>query len=570
MKSVYNLTSSDFERKLNSETGMLCFEKGTCFIEKKDSRKCRYSFSNTQFTDNQHAAYIIKNRKDIVIDGNDSLMVFRGHMTPFIIDSSENVTIKNLTVDFDPPLVAEGTILSRTDEYIDVFVDNEKFPHFCRDNWLFFDIGDEEPSPLTTFSQIRFGRDLTVAHSSADDFTVDRAEDIDLNTVRFFPADKESIKAAEPGELFVIRHNSRLHPGFFIENCKNVILENITVHSCGGLGVLAQFSEDITCRNVCFLPNRDKGRRISCGRDDGMHITSCRGKVLIEGCSFLGLMDDPINIHGCSLRIDDVLNDGKTVRAHYMHEDAKNFSYYSRPGDTIRIIDARHMNEVENATAQSWEKESEDTILLHFTEAISIRKGDYAIENISSTCEFVCRKNRFGSCRARGLLVSTPKKVVIEGNLFESSGSGILIPGDANYWYESGECHDVTIENNVFTNHCMTSMYQYTHGMISICPIVPEPVEQMPFHKNITVKNNTFDTSDTPVLYAFSTENLTFEGNTVFANCAAENVCDRTALISLCYCNNVKIENNTLTGKYSNTYIECEHCNNVAKQIFPT
>lgn len=36
------------------------------------------------------------------------------------------------------------------------------------------------------------------------------------------------------------------------------------------------------------------------------------------------------------------------------------------------------------------------------------------------------------SCRARGILVSTPGKVLIERNYFESSGSAILIAGDAN------------------------------------------------------------------------------------------------------------------------------------------
>ena len=152
---------------------------------------------------------------------------------------------------------------------------------------------------------------------------------------------------------------------------------------------------------------------------------------------------------------------------------------------------------------------------------------------------------------------------MIEENLFESSGSTILIPGDANYWYESGECHDVLISGNIFTNHCMSSMYQYTHGMISIYPIVPEPSEKLPFHKNIRIKNNVFDTSDTPVLYAFSTEKLSFEDNTIFANPAKKNACDKEALINLSYCNDVKICGNTLVGKYSGESIECEHCNDI-------
>lgn len=564
MKSGYKLTSSDFDMKLSAGGSVVSFEKNAYFIEKKDAKRCTYSFSNTTNTDSQYAAFIIKDKKDVVIDGNGADFIFRGHLTPFVIESSENITVKNLTIDFDPPLVAEGEIISFSDEYVDVFVDGKLFPYTCRDGWLYFDIGEEEKSPLRRdFSQIRFDHDLTVAHSSGDGFVVKNVEALCENKVRLYPENKDEIKKISVGELFVLRHNARLHPGIFVENCKNITFENITVHSCGGLGILTQFCEDITYRNVNFLPNIDLGRRISCGRDDGMHITSCRGKVIVDGCSFLGLMDDPINIHGCSMRIEEIINGGKTIRARYMHEDAKNFSYFARENDVINIINSRHMNVVKSTTVKSWEKESAETILVHFKDAVSLPDGDYAIENVSATAEFICRKNRFGSCRARGLLVSTPKKVEISGNIFESSGSGILIPGDANYWYESGECHDVEISDNIFTNKCMTSMYQYTHGMISIYPIVPEPIKEMPFHKNIHIKHNVFDTSDTPVLYAFSTENLSFVGNTIFANPIRENVCDKEALINLSFCNDVEIRENSLIGKYSCNMIECENCDNV-------
>ena len=564
MKSGHKLTSADFDLKLSECDGVLSFRKDTYFIKKQDAKKCTYSFSNTSNTDSQYAAFVIKDSKDVVIDGNGAEFIFRGHLTPFVIESSENITIKNLTIDFNPPLVAEGEILSFSDEYVDISIDGKLFPYTCRDGWLYFDIGEKELSPLRhDFSQIRFDSDLTVAHSSGDGFVVKHVEELSENKVRLYPENKDEIKKISVGELFVLRHNARLHPGIFVENCKNITFENITVHSCGGLGILTQFCENITYRNVDFLPNFKIGRRISCGRDDGMHITSCRGKVVVEGCSFLGLMDDPINIHGCSMRVEEIKDGGKTIRARYMHEDAKDFSFFARENDVINIINSRHMNVVESAIVDFWEKESAETILIHFKDAVSLPDGDYAIENISATAEFICRKNRFGSCRARGLLVSTPKKVVISENLFESSGSGILIPGDANYWYESGECHDVEISNNVFTNKCMTSMYQYTHGMISIYPIVPEPIVELPFHKNIHIKNNVFDTSDTPVLYAFSTENLSFVENTVFANPVRENVCDKEALISLSFCNNVEIRDNALIGKYSGGMLEYENCDNV-------
>ena len=175
-----------------------------------------------------------------------------------------------------------------------------------------------------------------------------------------------------------------------------------------------------------------------------------------------------------------------------------------------------------------------------------------SLDNLTNTAAFVCKNNRFGSCRARGVLLSTPKPVRIIGNIFASSGAAILVAGDSNYWFESGECHDVEIADNVFTDACLTSDYQFGEGIISICPVVPEPVTEIPFHKNIRVHNNVFDTADTPVISAFSTAYLTFENNTVFRSPAAEKWHPTAqGLIRLDHCKNVTAKNNRFVGPFT-------------------
>ena len=46
----------------------------------------------------------------------------------------------------------------------------------------------------------------------------------------------------------------------------------------------------------------------------------------------------------------------------------------------------------------------------------------------------------------------TAQAEIIENNVFESSGSSILIAGDANGWYESGAVTDVLIRHNTFND----------------------------------------------------------------------------------------------------------------------
>ena len=44
-------------------------------------------------------------------------------------------------------------------------------------------------------------------------------------------------------------------------------------------------------------------KRVLSGHDDGVHVSNCRGLVTIERSRFHGLMDDPVNVHGTSVRI---------------------------------------------------------------------------------------------------------------------------------------------------------------------------------------------------------------------------------------------------------------------------
>jgi len=145
-------------------------------------------------------------------------------------------------------------------------------------------------------------------------------------------------------------------------------------------------------------------------------------------------------------------------------------------------------------------------------------------------------------------LISTPGKVIIENNIFESSGSAILIPGDANGWYESGAVKDVTIRNNIFSDPCLTSMYQFCEGIISIDPEIPKPDISKPFHRNIRIANNTFHPFDYPVLYAKSTEGLYFNNNTIIRSTRFQPFHYRKYMFSFEYCKKVEMANNSLQG----------------------
>jgi hypothetical protein len=151
--------------------------------------------------------------------------------------------------------------------------------------------------------------------------------------------------------------------------------------------------------------------------------------------------------------------------------------------------------------------------------------------------------------------MSTPGKVVIENNVFESGGSAILIAGDANYWYETGTVNDVMIRNNVFRAPCLTSMYQFCKAVISICSEIPQVNPLLPYHRNITITDNEFFLFDYPCLYAFSVENISFTNNRLIRSELFEPWHPRKEGLTFEACKKIKIEKNVLTGEVLDTTV---------------
>ena len=542
------------------------FEGGDYHFSPKIKRSLM--LSNTDVIPERKLGILLENMKNIRLTGDHAggtRLLFEGQMQAFTMLGCEDITVSGFTVDWEKPLVAEGIVTAYDADSVELFISPDAFPHRVTDGVIAFDVGNGEFYPMGIHGQMQYdGNTRTVRRANGDRFRLGRLIEEKPGSVYRFEAKNQDTAI---GNIIVIRHNDRQHAGIFTEKCRRITIDHVTVHSCGGLGCLAQFCEDLTYRRVNFTPNIAAGRKVSNGRDDGMHITCCSGTVTITECTFVGLMDDPINVHGCCVTADEWI-DRRTVRCRYMHHQACGFDYWAEAGDEIAFIERQGMTKISGAEAVSYELESHDTFILRFRDNIdpavlSLDPKTVALDNLTHTASFVCTKNRFGSCRARGILVSTPKPVLIADNLFQSSGSAILVAGDSNYWFESGECHDVEICGNIFTDTCLSSMYQFCEGMISICPVVPVPDINAPYHKNIRIHDNTFDSPDTPVLYGFSTDGLKFTDNRIFRSTAAEKWHPGGYMINLSCCRNVNISGNLVIGDFTLGTIHEENCTDI-------
>lgn len=504
-----------------SDGDTLYFGGGERHFYADKAEKDSLYLSNTTDILPKNLAIVLRDKKNIVIDGQGAMLIMHGPIQPLTLIDCQNIEIKNLRVDWLYPLTAEGRIEKVTDKGFYVKIDASQFPYLIEDKKLVF-AAEGWRSPIfsvmefTPYDQDSIAR---IAPNTGDvtswqcaTYPVSKAPKGRI----FFAADTSKYRPAV-GNYVVLRHNERAHAGVFVEKSKDIRFDNVWIHHTGGLGVLCQYTENIEFHNSGVVPNPDKGRYLS-GHDDGFHLMGCRGKIKVENCRWQGLMDDPMNIHGTSVRIVEI-KDEHTILCRFIHHQSVGMEW-GQVGNEVAFLESKTLRTIDEAKIERYEKLSTTDFLITLDKRIStnVQVGD-ALENRHWAPSYVTiRGNKFGGNRARGLLVSVSGKVIVENNDFYSSGSAILIAGDANNWYETGAVRDVTIRGNRFYN-CNTSYYQFCRAVISIFPEVAVADPKYPFHRGITIEDNTFYSpkklSEQDILYIYSAEDVVFRNNRI-------------------------------------------------------
>lgn len=527
---------------------IIVFQRGEYHFYPDNCDERNYFESNTTDINPRKCAFLFEGINNLIIKGNGSNLIFHEQMQPFTFDNCKNIVLKDVNIDWEQPLIAQAKVLKVTDDFLEIGINAKESPYRMELGKLFFDAGKNKMNEWKgTMEFDREGR--FVAANTGDSGCLGLgwqeylAENIIPGVIRLhYPF----LRKPALGNILILRHAERIHSGIFIQESKNITIENVNLYHATGLGILAQFSEDLTFNGYRAIPNLKKNRYFG-GGDDGLQISNCKGLITVKNCEFSGLMDDPINVHGTSVRIEEIISD-QQLKCKFVHHQSEGLNW-GHPGDKISFIENSLMNSIAIGEIKDFKPIDKENFILTFKEAIpkGLEVKD-ALENLTWSPDLHITDTHFKSCRARSLLVSTPGKVVIENNIFESSGSAILIAGDANGWFESGAVTDVLIKNNIFTELCNSSSYQFCEGIISIFPIIPVLNKNTPqFHKNIKIIGNEFHPFDYPVLFARSVDGISFENNTVSRSERFEPYHNRKYTFSFEASKNISILNNTFT-----------------------
>ena len=469
-------------------------------------------------------------KKGITVDGEGATLVFSGATLPIVIDESESICLKNLSIDYAMPMYAQAEIVEATDTRTVLRFDREQF--FCRvdedGNWCFFSPNDGWEHHKTRPLALQFDQGVPSSYSrpyfpftgaSGDHgflgkmFLEVELSDMGDGLIAMNGDFKGFGTNHKVGSSLVMTYAGREFPGIFVNNSSDISLENITLFQTISMGLIAQMTENIRLHKVVAEPRRDLGRMLSTGADS-THFVNCRGKIELSHCRFTNMMDDACNVHGNYHLYLERKSENILLLGFGHHQQKGTLTY--KKGDTVHLIDSETNELIAEAQVLKASLVGIDNIELTLDKAVPAPTNEHWVtENISTAPDVHIHHTEAGFNRPRGFLLSTRGKALVEKCKLFNMMQGIQLSGELCNWYESGAALDVTIRDNDFANSA------YAGGVaIYSCPLL-RATEKNPdiiYSGRLLVEGNRFEQADKRIMTVAHARDVIFRNNTFKKN----------------------------------------------------
>jgi Right handed beta helix region len=457
------------------------------------------------------------------VDGDGKTTILHdGRMVQIWNNHSENITFTGLVFDLKRPTVSEFRVIEtgpanaviQIAEGSDYAIENGKF------HWR----GDWGPGAFCQKLDIKEGRCLrfpTPRGWDAKGQIEASARDLGGRKVRLDYPDGES--GLEPGHQYHFRNIKRDSVGVHNSRSKDIVFRDCDFYALTGMGLVSQFTENLTFQRVNVAPPRGSIRTCPAWADI-FQFSNCKGQILVDSCRLSGMQDDAINCHGTYMSIIERTAENQLL-VRFMHPQTYGFATFV-PGDEAAVICGPKMREYAGNPRRkvtALERKSDRDWILTFDGAVPHFGKNDVIDNMTWHPDITVRNNHFSVAPVSGFLLTTSGKAIVENNIFHRCrGFAISMSADSLKWFESTPVRDVLIRGNTFIG-CN----------VMVNPALESANPDEPIHENIRIIDNDFDRAG---VNAMGARNLTITGNRS-AGAALPIRIDPS-------CTGVKIENN--------------------------
>lgn len=465
----------------------------------------KYLFISNNDEGLKRIIFLIEDMEDFEIDGQGAKLVFHGFVAPFLISRSKNIRLHHLSIDWSRTFHSEGKILSTGKDSMDLSI-SPAFPYRITNDLLVFH--DERNTVYPYGGLLEFDPQKRETAFMADDYWTNadvRAAAIAPGHVRIY---RKGIKGTK-GNIMVFGAGGRQSPAITITDSKDIKVDSMTIFHCGGMGVIAQRSGNITLQHLQVTPA--KGRMIS-ATADATHFANCYGAISIRDCLFENQLDDAANIHGIYVQVTKRLSPAEILVA-LKHPQQMGFDFI-RPGMMMELVHSNSLMRYGTAEVQQVERLNKTYTRLRFSAPLPAEltekdviagMGDTPTVDISHC---IMRGNR-----ARGILLGSRGRIRVMNNVFHNAGAAILFEGDAEHWFERSGVKNVTIAGNVFDN-CNYGVWG--NAVIQVgSGIDRQSRKTSRYNNNILIEKNIFKMFSPRLINAYSVDGLVFRDNII-------------------------------------------------------
>ncbi len=405
-------------------------------------------------TDSQNSAQplvLAKGLQNVTVEGNQAELIGHGYHPGLTFENCPRLTVRNLTVDWEPGTRTAGRVIEAGPGTFDLAVADGYQAEAGRPVRAIWEWDGQNRTPLYTQKFVdsyrlnQKGGPLTqLIAPGRIRITLDPATKVEL-------PGRGRERVPQVGAEVIVFHLNRGGPALRIDQSPDATVEDVKIHTTIGMAFAAIMCHNITVRRMHIGIRPGSGEWLS-ARADGIHFNSCRGQVVVEDCTVENNGDDGLAIHGMYGQVTQRLGERELVVAQ------------GRPGQLMPVLepDLRPGDRVEfgwgenplqpGATNQVERMERrDDGCHVWFQAALppEVTVGA-VVNNVETEPAFQMRRCVVRHSVSIGARLKTRRGVVEDCVFDHCYAYGLTLCCDADKWWESGPCYDMVIQRNQF------------------------------------------------------------------------------------------------------------------------
>jgi hypothetical protein len=475
----------------------------------------------------------LKQLSGFELNGNGAQLINTTRGRTLLISSSSNVTIRDLTIDYDPLPFTQGTITGFDRAALQIMVKVD--PGYPDDPAFLATITDG-------FFKVMDRRTRALKAGARDFLTPNRVERVGEGLIKvhlqwsandLFPSQLPIVV----GDVVTIVNTTA--DAIVVEDSAWTTFMDLKLLASPAMGILENGGRGgMALHRVSIVPGpRPRGAatdRLVSTNADGSHFIAVERGPTMEDCTFANTTDDPVNVHGFYYFVVQKLEPRRYLltpkwdmglMAGDEIETCEQGTFRSLGRTRIVQLTKRKAPELKDKIAQTWENRSPTTqpelvydVVLQQDLPLKIADAVTSLSRIGAGT--VIRSCSFHACGR--VLIKSPNFVVEDCSFSYSLSIALQAGSEIGFWSESGFAENLIFRNNHFT-HSVTGANALTAGSAALGTIyvgmdAPEGAKgfQNNFqNRNITIAANRIDDSHIYAIFVTNADSVSITNNVI-------------------------------------------------------